>query len=213
MRRFTLIILVTVWGAAIGGAAQAPEQALLVIDIQGFYFEGGAVALVGSEPAAETAGELVEAFRTRGWPVIHVQHLPPDAEGPAVDIEPVAYRNHPAGAPRNGETLIGKRRANAFVGTDLGKTLETLGVTEVVVVGMQTHMCVEAASRAAADLGYRVTVVGDACATRDLEFGGTTVAAADVHASTLASLDGTYARVVDSATFLSGLPSAEGDVQ
>jgi nicotinamidase-related amidase len=213
MRRIILIILVTVWGVTISGAAQGPEQALLVIDVQGFYFEGGALALVGSQAAAETAGVVVAAFRERDWPVIHVQHLPPGAEGPSVDIEPVAYRIHPAVAPRDGETLIGKRRANAFVGTDLGETLEKLGVTDVVVVGMQTHMCVEAASRAAADRGYRVTVVDDACATRDLEFGGTKVAAADVHASTLASLDGTYGRVVDSATFLSELPSAEAEDQ
>jgi nicotinamidase-related amidase len=60
-------------------------------------------------------------------------------------------------------------------------------------------MCVEAAARAAADYGFEVTVVGDACATRDLEFGGETVPAAQVHASTLASLRGSYATVVTTA--------------
>jgi len=67
---------------------------------------------------------------------------------------------------------------------------------------MQTHMCLEAATRAAADLGFECVVIGDACATRDLEFGDHTVAAADVHASTLATLDRTYAKVVDTETFL-----------
>jgi nicotinamidase-related amidase len=61
---------------------------------------------------------------------------------------------------------------------------------------MQTHMCVEAASRAAADLGFEVTVVHDACATRTLEFGGRSVPAEHVHASTLAALNGTYGRIV-----------------
>jgi nicotinamidase-related amidase len=69
---------------------------------------------------------------------------------------------------------------------------------------MQTHMCLEAAARAAHDLGFEVTVIGDACATRDLRYGDRTVPAADVHASTLATLDRTYARVVDTETFLSG---------
>jgi nicotinamidase-related amidase len=71
-----------------------------------------------------------------------------------------------------------------------------------VIVGMQTHMCLEAATRAAADMGYEVTVVGDACATRDLEFDGKTVPASEVHTSTLATLDGTYAHVISLTEFL-----------
>ena len=65
-----------------------------------------------------------------------------------------------------------------------------------MIVGMQTHMCVEAASRAATDLGFEVTVVHDACATRPLEFGGQKVPAAEVHAAALAAINGTYGRVV-----------------
>jgi nicotinamidase-related amidase len=73
-----------------------------------------------------------------------------------------------------------------------------------VIAGMQTHMCVEAAVRAAADLGYEVTVVADACATRDVQHGGRTVAAADVHAATLATL-AAYATVTDTASLLADL--------
>ncbi len=80
--------------------------------------------------------------------------------------------------------------------------LRELGVEQVVLVGMQTHMCLEAATRAAYDLGFQCVVIGDACATRDLTYGDTTVNAADVHASTLATLDRTYAKVVDTKTFL-----------
>jgi nicotinamidase-related amidase len=60
---------------------------------------------------------------------------------------------------------------------------------------MQTHMCVEAAVRAAHDMGYAVVLLHDACATRNLRFGDREVAAADVHASTLATLR-SYAEVV-----------------
>ena len=69
---------------------------------------------------------------------------------------------------------------------------------------MQTHMCVEAASRAAADLGFEVVVVSDACATRPLEFGGQTVPADMVHATALAAIKGSYGRVITVEEWLRG---------
>ena len=63
-----------------------------------------------------------------------------------------------------------------------------------MLAGMQTHMCLEGGTRAAHDLGYACTVIQDACATRDLKFGETTIQASDVHASTLATLKN-YANV------------------
>ena len=64
----------------------------------------------------------------------------------------------------------------------------------------------EAATRTAADLGFDVTVVPDACATRDLKYREMTIPAAQVHASTLAALQGTYARVVQAEELLKELP-------
>lgn len=204
----TLVVALTMALVAAPGLAadEAKPPALLVVDIQGFYFEGGAVPLVGSVPAAEQAGRVLARFRALGWPVVHVQHLPKGVEGPGQDVEPPTYRIRPEVAPIEGEPVIGKHHANSFRDTPLAATLEELGVTELVVVGMQTHMCVEAATRAAADLGFEVTVVHDACATRDLEFKGAIVPAAQVHAAALAALDQTYARVVDTVQLLAELP-------
>jgi nicotinamidase-related amidase len=53
---------------------------------------------------------------------------------------------------------------------------------------MMTHMCVDATARAAADLGFKVIVAADACATRDLTYGDTTVPADHVHKAFLAAL-------------------------
>jgi nicotinamidase-related amidase len=50
---------------------------------------------------------------------------------------------------------------------------------------MMTHMCVDATTRAAKDLGFNITLIGDACATKNLEINGQKVAATDVHASFL----------------------------
>jgi len=185
--------------------AMGPETALVVIDIQQFYFEGGLVPLTGSLEAAAQARKVLDAFRERKLPVFHVRHVPKSV--PIVDGEPAdpQYRIRPEVQPAAGEKIISKRFANSFRDTDLLDSLRQKDVTRIVIVGMQTHMCVEAASRAAADLGFDVVVVHDACATRPLEFGGRTVPADMVHAAALAAIKGTYSRAVSVAELLKEL--------
>jgi nicotinamidase-related amidase len=100
-------------------------------------------------------------------------------------------------APLPGEKVITKKEANSFNGTDLQDYLKSLKIKRLVICGMQTQMCVEATTRAAYDFGFTCLVVQDACAARNLKYGDRTVVAADVHASTLAILNGYYARVID----------------
>jgi nicotinamidase-related amidase len=173
------------------------DQALLLIDIQNFYFEGGSLPLTGPVEAARQARRVLDRFRERRLPVFHVRHVP--ASGPVTD----QYTIRPEVAPLAGEKVVEKRFANSFRDTPLLELLRGLGVKRLVIVGMQTHMCVEAAARAAADLGFEVTVVADACATRPLEYGGVKVSAEQVHASTLAALKGTYAKIVTADELLS----------
>lgn len=190
-----------------GSAAPAPLEpaTLLVIDVQNFYFPGGKLPLTAPEVASRNAARLLEAFRARGWPVVHVLHLAKGQQAPSPSSGDPAYQAHPDVMPRPGEPVIGKREANAFRDTELLATLRRLGTTRLVVAGMQTHMCVEAATRAAADLGFEVTVVHDACATRPLAFDGVEVPAAQVHAGALAAMRGTYARVVSTAELLGAI--------
>ena len=89
-RRVFAVVLVVCF--ATGAAAVAGEEkplspdiddaALIVIDIQAFYFPGGMVPLVGPEAAASKAAEVIGVFRKAGRPVIHVQHLPKDVDEP-----------------------------------------------------------------------------------------------------------------------------------
>jgi nicotinamidase-related amidase len=65
-------------------------------------------------------------------------------------------------------------------------------------------MCVDAGARAASDLGYQCVVVHDACATRDQEFEGAVVPAAQVHAAFMAALRFGYARLVTTEEHLAG---------
>jgi nicotinamidase-related amidase len=180
-------------------------KALLIIDIQNDYFLGGKMELEGSEPASLRAGELLAAFRKRKLPVIHVQHisLRPTATFFLPDTEGVKIHDHVT--PAAGETLIQKHFPNAFRDTTLRDHLQQIGIRDLVIAGMMTHMCVDATTRAAADLGFTCSLAHDACATRALAFGDTKVPADHVHSSFLAALNGTYAAVKPAAELVGSL--------
>jgi len=199
LQRFSLLIALFVMipfsaqsdQSADPATENAPTPALLFIDIQVFYFPEGALPLAEPEAASRNAKLLLEKWRAEDRLVIHVGH---NARNGA-DF-------HPDVAPLPGEKVVMKDEVNSFHGTDLLEYLQDNEVTELVICGMQTHMCLEAAVRAASDLGFSCQVVHDACATRDLEFAGATVAAQDVHLATLSTLAGVYAEVVDTQAAL-----------
>ena len=93
---------------------------------------------------------------------------------------------------------------NSFRDTGLLDYLKENGVTEVVITGMMPHMCVDSTTRAAVDYGYKCTVIGDACASRDLEINGQTIKAQDVHNAFLAALAFFYAEIRNTDEFLKG---------
>jgi len=172
------------------------EHALVIIDIQNDYFPGGKMQLEGAEAAAGNAGRALEQFRSKRLPIFHVRHLS-TRQGATFFIPGTAgVEIHERVRPNSGERVIEKNFPNSFRATDLDQVLKAVGVKELVVAGMMTHMCVDASVRQAADLGYKVTLLGDACATRAQSFGGESVPARQVHAAFLAALNGFYAKVI-----------------
>ncbi|HSX92795.1 MAG TPA: cysteine hydrolase family protein [Hydrogenophaga sp.] len=169
-----------------------PQRALLVIDLQNEYFPTGKLPLVGIEAATANAARIIADARAKGVPVIHVRHEAGKPDAPVFTPGTPNVQIHPSVAPVEGEAVIVKHFPNSFRETPLQALLDEQGVRELVIVGAMSHMCIDAGTRAAADLGYAVTVVHDACATRDLAFGGQTVPAAQVHAAFMAAL-GSYA--------------------
>jgi nicotinamidase-related amidase len=151
-------------------AAQGNKTALLIIDIQDFYFPGGRSALVEPAKAAANAAKVLDYFRHEKMIVIHVRHNS-ESEGNINDFV----------KPLPDEKIFSKDEVNSFKGTDLLAFLKTNKIDTLVICGMQTHMCVEAATRAASDLGFRCILIHDACATKDLKFGDKTIKAEDVH--------------------------------
>ena len=164
------------------------KTALLVIDLQKDYFPGGKYPLVEPLAAAKKAYMLLQCFREHSGHHIHIQHisLKPDATffikgDNGSDI-------HDSAAHFVGEPIVYKHYPNSFRETNLLEMLKEWGIERVVITGMMTHMCVDATARAAADLGFKVIIAEDACATRDLKYGDTTIPAEHVHKAFLAAL-------------------------
>jgi len=189
MKKSFLIIAFSLF-SAFSFAQKTDLTALVLIDIQDFYFPGGAVELVEPQKAGEQAKLLLSYFRENKGLVIHVRH----------DFQP-GGAIHKLVKPIQGEKVITKKEVNCFLNTDLNDYLQENNIKSLVLAGMQTHMCLEGGTRAAHDLSYKCTVIADACATRDLKFGDTTVKAADVHVSTLITLK-SYSKVLTTEEFL-----------
>lgn len=176
---------------------------LILVDIQNDYFAGGRMELVGMDAAGEKAGQLLTFFRDKQWPTFHIQHIStyegatffmPDTKGAEI---------HSAVKPRPDESVIQKHYPNSFRETPLLNALKNAGVATVVICGAMSHMCIDATTRAAADFGFGCTVIHDACATRNLDFGKKKILAQDVHASFMAALGSAYAKVLSFNQFIS----------
>jgi len=173
-----------------------PDTALLIIDIQNDYFPGGAMELEGADAAGAKAAHALSSFRKKAMPVIHVRHLSTRPGSTFFLPGTKGQEIHAAVAPLQGETVVEKNFPNSFRSTALKDLLEKNQIKNLVVAGMMTHMCVDASVRQAADLGYKITLLGDACATRAQKFGDETIPARQVHGAFLAALNGFYAKVI-----------------
>ena len=178
------------------------KTALVLVDIQNDYFPGGRMELSGMDASGEAAKAVLSYFRENNWPTVHIQHLSmqkgasfflPDTDGVKI---------HESIAPLDQDTVIQKHYPNSFRETSLLDELKKEGVEEVVICGAMSHMCIDATTRAAADLGFNCLVVHDACATMALSFNGKVIPADQVHGASMAALGFAYARVISLEEFM-----------
>jgi nicotinamidase-related amidase len=174
------------------------KPGLILIDIQNDYFEKGNMELVRMDGAAENAKTLLAAFRKAKLPLFHIRHeaIQPGAtfflpDTPGAEI-------HPSVLPLPDETVIMKHFPNGFRETGLLDHLKGAEVEDVVICGAMSHMCIDATTRAAFDLGFQCLVAEDACATRALSHNGQIIAAEKVHGAFMAALSSVYAKVISS---------------
>ena len=178
--------------------------ALVVIDVQHAIDHPSWGAR--NNPRAEgNIAALLAAWRASGRPIYHVRH---DSTEPQSHYRPgqPGHEFKPEAMPLPGETVIGKRTNSAFIGTGLEATLRAAGVETLIVAGVITNNSVEATVRMAGNLGFETFLVEDACFTFGRQdWAGTPRTAAEVHAMSLANLEGEYATVVSTAAVLAAL--------
>ena len=178
------------------------DTALILVDIQNDYFDGGRWTLNKMDEASDNAAKVLAHARKTSAMIVHIHHEIPSDAAPFFRPGSTGAEIHPKVAPQAGEEIILKHKPNSFLNTRLQDTLSSRGISNLVIVGAMSQMCIDATTRAASDLGYKVTVVHDACAARDVEFDGIAVPAPQVHAAFMSGLSGTYATVVDCEGFL-----------
>ena len=172
------------------------KPGLILIDIQNDYFTDGNLELYQMEPAADQAKKILNFFRNANLPLFHIQHIStlpsatffkPNTDG--VEINERVF-------PQPNEIVIQKNFPNSFRDTDLLLNLKKAEVDDVVICGAMSHMCIDATTRAAFDLGFNCIVIEDACAIRDLQFKDITIEARQVHVAFMAALSARYAKVI-----------------
>lgn len=179
----------------------SPRAALLLIDLQRAVDHPSWG--VRNNPGAESAGQgLLAAWRASGRAVFHIRH---DSTEPASTYRPgqPLHAFKPGFEPLPGEAVVAKQVNSAFIGTDLEARLRAAGHAQLVVFGVITNNCIEATVRMAGNLGFETYLAEDACFTFGRkDWRGTERTADEVHALSLANLDGEYCRVVTVADVL-----------
>ncbi len=172
------------------------NTALLIIDVQNDYFPGGKMELINSTGAGLKIKNLIQHFRIKSVPVIHIRHI--SARPGAVFFLPdtAGAEFHENVKPASGEKIFVKNYPNSFRETGLDQYLKDNGISKLVIAGMMTHMCIDTTVRAAYDLGYECIVVSDCCATKNLFINGINVTADNVQNSFLAALNGIFSKVL-----------------
>jgi nicotinamidase-related amidase len=169
---------------------------LLIVDIQNDYFPGGAMEVPGAGAAAAQAATLLSSFRRRSRPVTHIQHISTRPGATFFLPDTAGAEIHASVRPAPGEQVFQKHFPNSFRETRLLEHLRAAGISQLVIAGMMTQMCIDSTTRAAADLGFKCFLAHDACAARALSFSGVQVSAENVQTAYLGALNGLFAKVM-----------------
>ena len=175
------------------------DTALLIIDFQNDYFSTFKEAkfpLHGTEEAALNTAKILQTFRAKKLPIIHVQHENLSDSAAFFQANTQGVKIHKSVEPLENEPIVVKRHINAFKQTQLQSLLESLQIKRLIIAGAMSHMCIDAAVRAASDLEFECCVVDNGCATKDLEFNGTIIKAEQVHKAFMSALQFAYAKIV-----------------
>jgi nicotinamidase-related amidase len=177
------------------------NTALVLIDVQK-GFDDPAWGLRNNARAEENMAALLRAWREAKRPVIHVRHESKNPGSPLRPGQPGCEIKEIV-RPLAGEPVFAKSVNSAFIGTGLEDYLRRNGLTALVLAGLTTDHCVSTTARMAGNLGFEITIAGDATACFDrMGPDGTRYPAQQVHAVSLASLHGEFATVETTAALI-----------
>src|SRR3954469_9715773 len=183
-------------------AALPRDAVLLIVDVQKGMDVYAARYNRNNPDLEKNIARLQRAWRRTGRPIIHVQHLSTEPQSPLRPGQPGAEIKDEV-RPIAGEPVVQKSVSSAFIGTTLEADLRRRGLTTLIVVGMQTNMCVSTTARMAGNLGFTTYVVSDATATFDNTGpNGKRYGSELLHEVALADLHGEFSTVVDTNTVL-----------
>ena len=178
------------------------NTALLLLEIQNDYFPNGRIALEKSFDASSKAQIILNIFREKKLPIIHVQHVSTQPNASSLLPCTKGAEFHANVQPLKNETIIKKHYPNGFKDTQLLNYLIKNQINHLLICGMMTHLSVDSTVRAAHDLGFSCTVLQDACAAKPLEFNHVSVTAQNVHYAFLAALQPIYANILSTDEYL-----------
>lgn len=177
------------------------NTALIMVDVQNDYFKDGKNELVNTEQAIAHIKQALSLFRDKGLPIFYVQHISLQKNATFFLPNSDGIRIHEEIFPHPDEKVVVKHTPDSFFQTELQKYLELKNIKRLVICGMMSHMCIDTTVRTAKRLGYEVILLSEACTTKDLEWNDTVIPAETVHKTFMASLQGAFAKVLDTKTF------------
>ena len=171
------------------------EKALIVIDLQNDYFGGGNMELVNIDATLKKINKLIQYAREQRYKIFIIQHFA--AEGASFFAPKTEGVEINKDLDIQSGIIISKNYPNSFRETKLHEELQANNIDSIIICGAMSHMCIDTTVRAGFDLGYKIELASDACATRDLEFKDEIIKAKDVHNSFMSALGSAFCEVRD----------------
>ena len=172
------------------------KRALIVIDVQNEYFEGGALPISYPPHSFEQIKTAIEKAQEEGILTVFVQHTSLKENAGAFVRESHLWEFNNEIKKIKPDLYIEKNHASSFVGTDLNYRLRALGIDTVVIIGYMTQNCCDATARDASQLGFNVEFISDANGTLAFCNEAGEVSAEELHRSFLVAQAFGFSRVL-----------------
>lgn len=186
----------------------APRRALVVIDVQNEYFEGGGLPI--EYPPVESSlpkiAQAMDAARAAGVPVVVVQHHAPKG-APVFQADNFYGQLHPEIAQRPRDHLVTKAFPSVFTGTDFADWLARHEIDTLSVTGYMTQNCDASTVFEAMHRGLNVEFLSDATGALPYENAAGRVSAEEIHRVFSVVFHSNFAAVATTDVWVAALKS------